>query len=451
MMNKRLSNTFKGIKLFYPFVFFCTVVFFFGCKNDELVGLEVQPDDTEIGLNTLDTFTIHAHTVRDDSVPTSVFPTVLLGTVEDPLFGTSRASLYTNFRLEQEAPEFANAGNLELDSAVLSFRILDSFFKSDQPELVNQHFRVFQLNDALLDDETYYSNFALPSGLTQIADDSDVRMRVQETDSVTVLGQQEPPQVRIKLDSAYMEGILNAGAEVYSNNESFQEFFKGVVVVPESNLMPGEGAIVTAGVLSSFSRLTLYFKNENDSTETFDFVINELCQYFNGFNHDYSGTTVGTALSDTLMGEEALYIQSLEGTAARLRIPSLSNWQNQPVLINQAMLIVTKDEATSATYDTHNRMLVLVDSLGKRTFPIDFGEGNSHFDGEFNETTNQYEINITRHVQRVMLDAQDGIDSNFDLLLVGSNSGSQMRRTVINGTNPLNGTRLKLRITYTPL
>tara|TARA_Y100000782_G_scaffold107862_1_gene130612 strand:+ start:962 stop:2332 length:1371 start_codon:yes stop_codon:yes gene_type:complete len=455
---KKLNVTcFKGINAIYPFIFFLGIIVLSSCKNDELVGLEVQPDDIEIGYIYTDSTTIKTSTVRDDSVNTSIYTIANLGSYVDPVFGKLTSSVVTSFRLEDEDPGFADDNDLRLDSAVLSFYISDVYAdttKVNTETLDNQTFRVYRLDEAIDEDSYYYSNTEIPQGLTLIGEAVDIPINAGDEDSVTVMDEGEPRQIRIKLDSAIMSDVLKAGASVYASNENFIDYFKGVVIVPENtNQSTGEGAIIRLGMVSSYSRLEFFFKSNSDQDERFELLINENSPFYSVFEHDYTGTTIENVLDDQASGEENLYVQNFSGTAVRVEIPYLEKWAEKGnILINQAMLEVHFDQSESGVYEKNDQFIPLLDSAnsGNTIYPVDYSEGSSHYDGEYNDGV--YEVNITRHIQQAIIDYQSGLNSNFDLLLVGSGTGSYPQRTVLYGSDPTDSSkRMKLKITYTPL
>ena len=443
----------KGINGVYPFVFFITVFLFSQCKNDELVGLEVQPDETQVGLLSTDTTTLRLTTVRDDSIPTDIFTTALLGSYVDPVFGYTASSIFTNFRLEQFDPSFTDNPNLELDSAVLSFFITDAYYDLSNPDLANQSFKVYELQEPIDEEGDYFSNSPIPAGLNLIGEANDIPIEIQDSDSVEILGQLEPRQIRIRLDSTRMAQLLLDGQNAFNSNEALEDAFKGILVVPDNQgQATNEGAILRLGMVSNFSKITFFFATDVDTIETFDLLINQESDFYSVFEHDYSGSQVELALDNPSASSENVYVQNLQGTAVRIELPFLEEWSKKGnILINQALLEIPIDQGLSGDFDKNERMLVLVDSLGKNIFPVDFDEGSSHFDGEINESEDKYEINITRHIQQTILDYQSGLNTNYDLLLVGSRSGSVPQRTVLKGLNPATGNRLKLKITYTNL
>ena len=443
----------KGMNAIYPFVFFIAVFFMTGCENDELVGLEVQPDETQVGLFSTDTTSLILSTVRDDSVPTNIFTTALLGSYVDPVFGYTESAVFTNFRLEQLDPSFTENPNLVLDSAVLSFQITDAYYDRSNPNLANQSFKVYELTEPIDENTTYYSNSPIPSGLDLIGEANAIPIKVQDSDSVEVLGQLEPRQIRIRLDSNRMSQLLLSGETAFNNNDALEDAFKGIVVVPDNpSQVINEGAILRLGMVSNFSKITFFFATDIDTIETFDLLINQESDFYSVFDHDYAGSQVEMALNDTSASKENVYVQNLQGTAVKIELPFLEEWAEKGnILINQALLELPLDQTQTGDYDQNERLLVLIDSAGTNIFPVDFDEGSSHFDGEFNATNNNYEINITRYIQQTILDYQAGINSNYDLLLVGSRSGSIPQRTILKGLNPTTGEKLKLKITYTNL
>ena len=94
-------------------------LFFTACEDDQNnVGLDIQPPGDRLNVFTTDTFSVYAYSKPVDSVRTDETSVSLLGSIHDPIFGTTTASLYTQFRLSETAVSFGD--NPVLDSLVMT-------------------------------------------------------------------------------------------------------------------------------------------------------------------------------------------------------------------------------------------------------------------------------------------------------------------------------------------
>ena len=81
---------------------------FWGCKKESTnVGLELVGDGISKGEKDTTFFASKVRTVESDSLPTSRLPSNILGVVQDPVFGLSKASLVVQPRLKEVGIELA--------------------------------------------------------------------------------------------------------------------------------------------------------------------------------------------------------------------------------------------------------------------------------------------------------------------------------------------------------
>src|SRR3989344_2762641 len=90
-----------------------TAVFFLGllvlasCKKDEGdLGLIVQPEGDALQGNVIDTFSLITYSVLDDSLQSNNFSNNMVGSMIDPVFGTSQMGIYTQINLSSNNPVF---------------------------------------------------------------------------------------------------------------------------------------------------------------------------------------------------------------------------------------------------------------------------------------------------------------------------------------------------------
>ena len=83
----------------------CAAIFFLfalftACEKPEgSVGIDLQPDDDILNVSGIDTFTVKAFSLPEDSVRTDGVTTGMVGAYIDPIFGYSKADHYTELRL----------------------------------------------------------------------------------------------------------------------------------------------------------------------------------------------------------------------------------------------------------------------------------------------------------------------------------------------------------------
>lgn len=419
------------------------------CNEDSTIGLDVQPEGDLLHTRTSDTASIITYTLREDSVKTDDLPsgTALIGSYNDPVFGYTEASLYSQFQLPTNGPQL---GGLTLDSIVLSlaYEGLTRFYGSVTDGDV-QTFRVYQVIEDIKKESSYYSNqtvnvYPVPLG--------SATFNPSVTDSVLVGGVKEKPQVRIKLDKTFGQLLMDAGSNL-DNNTVFTQYFKGLLIKPETPNQPtSEGAILYFNLLDGKSGLTLYYK-EGTVAKTYRLVVNANTARFGNFRHTYpSSGPVAAQLLDSTLGQNLTYVQSIGGVKAHILFPHLENFTDSgKIAINRAELVIKADPSyIESKYPAPNKLfLIPVTSTGAAgnllTWP-DFQEGLSYYGGIYDPAAKEYRFTINRHIQSIL----DGRTTDYGLYLVVSGNSVTADRLVMGGGGNPNH-RIKLRLTYTKL
>ena len=92
-------------------------------RPEENIGLAVQPEEDLLGVNQTDTVSMIAYTKLLDSLRTDELSHTLLGAFEDPIFGQSTASMFTQLRLSANDVDFGDPNKIVIDSLVLALKI----------------------------------------------------------------------------------------------------------------------------------------------------------------------------------------------------------------------------------------------------------------------------------------------------------------------------------------
>ena len=415
---------------------FLFLLFASACKRNQVGGLEIQPSDQILGVVTADTFTIVPYTVREDSLQTNRNQYMLLGSYFDPEFGWSSSSVVAQPRLSSDNVDFGD-GPLVCDSIVLSLQ-----FQATYGNLDAQSFTVYEVTESYELDSAYYSNRNIPVEATPIGEINLVKPN--PFDSVVTEDGTVPAQMRLPLDVAFGQRLLDASSTIYESNDEWLEYFKGLYIVPNNTgTGTGEGGILYFALNGPNSKLVLYFHDDAEEKH-FDFVINDKSVTFNTFEHDYSNSEVGAFLDNDGVAATKLFVHSMSGTKVKIDLPFLRHIEDSgKIAIVRAELIGTID-ALNTVYLPHEAML-----LGSGN-----GEGDilvvpdlttpSRFDGV--GTNNTYTMNITNYVQQVLT----GVWPDSSLYLVGDEASVNGNRTPLVGIAGEAGD-LKLNISYTRL
>lgn len=422
---------------------FAIISFLSACEEPDGIGLEVLPDGEEMPIAWVDTFTVDARTIFDDSVATSnLASTYLIGDFGDPIFGRVRSELYTQFLLSSSDIDFG--ANPMVDSVVLNLAYAGAYGNTDKLRGL-QTFGVYRLNDELEDDSTYYSNISrkiFPKYLGQKEFRPDLYSNV-------VVGEDTlPPSLRMPLTPYFGQSILNSSK--LSSNEEFITEFKGLCIRSDNATMSaGFGSILYFNMVSSSSRLELYYHNDTDDSLRINLLINEDCATHTKFVHDFE-TGIENAVADSLNASPTqLFVQSMAGTKMKLEVPHLRKLNELGIVtINKAELVIPLDESVVTDYGVPNSLQVTgVNEDGGSVFLIDFFEGGAYYGGTYDAENQEYVFNVARHLQSLLTAPEE---PDYGLYVLNSGNAVNARRGVFNGPAHLDSLeRMRLRMTYT--
>lgn len=413
-----------------------------GCKEPELVGIEVLPDDG-YGVAWEDTFSLEVVTTLDDSIITSNTnsSTYLLGEMNDPVFGVTRSEYYTQFKLPASNLTFL-AGS-QIDSIVLNIAYGGAYGDVSKWS-GTQRFGVYQLEDVIYDTTTYYSNVVRQYGTTPLAQ---VQVRPNLVSEVRIATDTLPPSLRVRLDNAFGQAILDSDPlSTLTSDTSFSKVFKGLAVVPENmGMAQGQGGILYLNIASGYTRVELYYTDT--SSKSLMFPINATCASHVRIEHEHP-LSITSLIDEPEAGKQQAYVQSMAGLKMRIKPTTINDLrQLGHVAINRAELVLPLVDGDFGNYIPPLSLTATEsDSSGRSLFIVDQFEIEGHIDGEYRAATREYVFNVARHVQDIL--SRPDSEPYYGLLIGNSGTAVNARRAVFNG--PQQGANpMKLRLTYT--
>lgn len=426
---------------------------FTSCRKEEVIGREVQVGDNDILLVSTDSFSISAKTVLAEVERTDERYQAMIGAYSDPLFGPLTVSHVTQYFLQEEGFSYGNLDSVFFDSAYVSFRLTGAYREKDFPTEGRSvmHFEVYEVAQDIYLEETYFSDTKVKSKPTVIGE---FYGGIGLYDSVYVDGNPEPPQIRIKLDDVWAEQLMRADSSVYSSNESFVQYLKGLYIkaIPTQTLN-SNGNIFYFNPLSGFSNITMYYHTAND-TNTFSYIPTSETANFSSFQHDYDNSAIASSIDDTVSGSVELYLQSTIGTDVQLELEDIvAKFGVDPKIINLAELIIPVD--TNQPYAPLNQ-LTLSRKLanGSAEFlPDQVETGDRIIDGYYDADNARYRFRITQYIQEIIQNYSPDDVGSETLLISPFGNNIVANRSVISGPRPNTPDAEKMRIiiTYTPL
>jgi len=448
----------KGVFI-YPFLVLVGLVLISACKKESELGLEVLPEDNQIGAFETDTFTVTGRTVVADSIRTDERVFMLSGMYQDHVFGTVNAKLFTQLRPEEENLNFDDR-EVILDSAFFTLKYNESNpFYANKEYLTNGldliHLYVYEILEDLELDSNYYNQSNISYSSTPIGLHAGVNPTSSTIDSVNGNN-----TLTFPIDTAWAGPLLRS--EEIKLSSTFVNYMKGLAVVANPLTVPaGGGALFLFDPLSSSTRLHFHYRTraKGDTAgefvnEVFNLIIDDDTPRFNRYEIDRTGTEVEAAINDEQIGADKLYIQGLGGTYAELDCSSfLEFFKENPAVINLAEVIVPYQTGSFDEYSPPGALFFKeYDENGVDQFIIDqFESSGTHIDGLLDTDEVQYRFVVTRHIQNLILDYNNGIDNYFGFVITPTNEGVLPQRVITQGANPNSGDKIRFRIVYTPI
>lgn len=427
-------------KLFHLLAAFVAVLIFSSCnKEPNLIGLDLLPEGDRLNMSFIDTSTIIAYTVKEDSLRTDELSTNLIGYIDDPVFGKTLGSVYTHFNLP--TLNFSFGTNPVADSVILTL-VYNGIYGDS---LSQQTFRVFELADTMSLGAAYYSNSAKATISNQIGVATFVP-NLLIADSVD--GEKVPPHLRIALSQEFSNRLINADATTLSSNNFFTDVFRGLYITADPVTSNGTGALLYFNLLEDWSKITVHYHNSTDTSRV-SFPINANCARFNKYIHYYyvgaSPELLQQFAGDTASGNNRIFMQAMAGAKVKLRMPYLKNIpENGKIAVNEAILIITDDEPDNVFAPPVQLAMRALDDTGAYLVLPDETIGSVYFGGRY-VNNKEYRFRLTKYVQDRMSNP-DEKDNGLMLLIAGSSLSGN--RVVLKG--PANTTgRMKLVIYYT--
>lgn len=458
--NPRLvSRGFFRLKRFSIVLAVLSGIFFLSC-NKELDTIGIDLIDTKLRLSVDTILPVSAFTQIEDSVPTTVTASLgnnsLLGFINDPVFGKTKASIYTEI-LPPTLP-FSIAGTndpntLSVDSVVLSLAYGGSFGDITSEMLV----RVYELDDTI-PAGTVYSNRQVAHKPFVLHESTFVPL---PNDTVFFYGEKDttflPAHLRLNLDHSLARKFIdnpNLTLGFTSYDPYRLEFFSGLHITAEET--SGTGAMLYFNLRSPLSRLQIFYKIGADTiTQVFEMSIRDQFarKYtrFENFDHQFASSDIldQAVNGDTLAGMERIFVQSMSNFRSRILLPDPQTFINDSkgdIAINTARLIIPVDaDFLQDTLPVANRLVLLRggEEDGEFFSLQDQAGGALYFGGALNKEKMEYVFNITQHLQMVMM----GVLPNYPLYLRVSGSMENAERAVLKGPLRENGMRLEIRYT----
>lgn len=438
------------------------VIAFLSCKKKQntTLGTDVQPEIDELNVEISDTATIQAHTIIHQQARSFQDQFKYLGSNQDPVFGRTNASVYTNLSLPNNVSNISFGEDAVLDSAEIVIAFTQNFIGDSTNAM---YYQVHQLTQSMSKDSSYYMDQNLTYNTLPLG--SSWR-RISKTGSYY--------SIKIPIDAAFASALIT-NPQYLVNNTIFQSVYKGFYITTKNtnNLNPVSkpGALLKIDLDNGISGLFVYYHNGSSSASKepkqyrFPFSGSNSSR-FNNIEYNYSSGANSQLVQqiadkDSLKGKQNLFLKGVGGTKVVYRLPYIKNYVDScPIAVNRAEVVFKVDQSFVSSIGTYEPpsyiSLVAVDASGKEIYVKDqyYTADLTRYGGAYNPVTKEYVFNIARHVQDIM----SGKLENYGFYLVVANTSllqvarrdNKGERVVLGGINSAYKPTFKLHFVRLP-
>ena len=417
-------------------------------KTPDTVGNNLIEESEYIDVFHTDTVAVVCHSYLD-SVNTTNPSSALLGAMNDPIFGTSEAGFFTQFRFSMAGQSFGIAP--VVDSVVLQLCLTGYYGDT----MAMQTVHVFQLDDTLSSHASYYNHSLVAIQNVDLANSYQFQPRPRTKVHIIGTDTVRQPIIRIPLSLELGNTLQSLDTSVYSLPDKFKKAFPGLYVTCES--VSQNGVISSINLTNNeHTLLQLYYHNAAipDKPMRYNYYVTTSDVFFNHIDHDYlqgnADFTQQVIDGQTALGQQQVYLQTMGGVRAFVKFPNLTHWtdtlQGCHMVINEAKLIVPIVRATlDSVYAAPKNFMLVGFNADSTTYLLpDYYEGNNYFGGTYNATRQYASFRISEYLQSIIL----GEKENNGLSLGINGASYNAQRMVVAGPEAPEGERMHLEVTY---
>jgi hypothetical protein len=452
------------------------------CKNQDAIGLGTGLS-TQQTSNLIDTSTIVVNTVPEDSVITSNLGKNPVAYFNDPIFGTTIASMATDLNLPGGAAYTPPTGTITIDSARLILNYANGFYGDSITSKYTVN--VYQLQNLFKTDTSYYNtkNFGDYSTRPVLGT---LTFSARPHDSISVYNiitgatdtlVKVPPQIRIPISNSFVNSnLFTASSFTLGSNSAFSTSVRGLYITIDQSKTTGAGGVL---MLSNTDTLAVYYRSVSGTTIDTEVVKLPIMHTATSIRHNYSTTILNELANKNTGSRNTFYLQGTAGLRAKISFPNLlmnfrnsllhpttPGYKDSDIVINRAELVVTPQPGTYIPYQAIPKIsMYQLDLALQRTELQDANPADPRyqsvgvFGGFYNSTQNEYHFIITAYLQDLLYGKTVNygtyigpVDINSGTTAVDIAATPQVASRTVAGGDVKNSTspfRLKLNIIYT--
>jgi len=417
-----------------------------GCTNEENMGGDLVPSSDKSSINVIDTITINAYTLQEDTVYAANATYLPIGNLDDPIFGTATAAFAMKFSNTSYGSFYENS---VIDSAVFTLGLdtLNRRFYGDSLETVT--INAYRLTDTLEYSASYCQNY----DISAIVDPTLIA-------TATFVPAQCDTMLRMEMTKEFAYMIMNSCQDSCYDETCATMYFT----------MESKNCMMRFYASSKFTEYTLYHHAMGDTTvKEVSFSMSSVDPTLTLLSHDYSKTRFAEQLANPgTVQDDYLYLQAICGTRLKIGFPyigALKNIDNKKFqMITNARLLMPLADSAFAIEGTYPVIDYIVPGATRNDgsgdfIPTDLLSVTSNSSGTsysqrisycLDYTNRRYSIDLTGVVKSMVDSCYNSLAPNYSITVFPSGRVIDFSRSIIN--SPTNAERpMKLVVEYMTL
>ncbi len=410
-------------------------MFVIGCKKDpSFIGLNIHPDSKKYKVYVDSSIVLKTYTITENDTIYANTSTTLLGSLNDPIFGISKASIITQIRPYSSNVDFTNVENI--DSVFLELDLMNYSSSSNNyyGDTISQlEISVYEITQNIEDASTrlHPDTFDIDSYLANslLIEPFNFALEPNSDNSVKIPLTNEFGDILIKYSDT----------TDFETDSAFSEYFNGIYVT--TNEATDNGIMLYLNLVTN-SKITIYYTVFGDTIQkSFIFNIDNYSKRYNIFEHNHPESL---HVNDTSSEDSVVYIKAMQGLKTKIILPDISNWLDSGLIIINKAEFVMQLENSELTYQSifpipNQLILAKLDDEGKEIYANDFTSTDGYIDDSY------YKFNISNLFQNYV----DGETELKELYLKPYPTSIIANRAIIKGGSHKD--KMKLYITYSKL
>jgi hypothetical protein len=355
-MNFTTASSHKAcLKLNNSFLGLLVVFLLASCTKPQDGFIQTKSGNNLLNSRQTDTISIDMVSEIVPRLPNTANLTAdILGTFNDPLFGRTTASVYTQVRVgnNPSAPSWSKTSTL--DSLVLTLKLSNITVQLGQNGIIGtsnfkgQTWHLFKLATSM------------PSGI-DIPSDTTLPAPMEIGKAVVSFNQADSIlRMTIKgsnVNSVFRDSLFDStgNSTLFTDQTEFDALMHGLYISPDSALgsSAGDGTLAAFNLRDTNSRVTIYYDTKFKWYMTM-YTPSLPVQRVNIYNHNYTNSIAKKYAALPGKAVDRVFVQSLGGVRCIVKIPYLSRLlKDSMIAINQAEFIFPKVDSSSDPYNNN--------------------------------------------------------------------------------------------------